>query len=279
MKRKFLFFLVLAALIFYIGKLSELFLNQSSYIFRPTYPWTSTPEALGLPYEEVSFFAADGTKLSGWFIPAPEATRAVLFCHGNSNNMSADLDAIKVFHGLGLHALVFDYRGYGKSEGTPDEEGTYADAEAAWKYLTETRKTDPKDILIWGRSLGAAIAAELALRHAPRALILEAAFTSLKDLAAQMYPHFPVKWLLRSQYDTAAKLSRLAGCPVLIVHSREDEVVPFDQGERVYQAARDPKHFLEIKGPHRGLPYQPGYEEGLRRFLLVVDAPPGRGLE
>ena len=202
--------------------------------------------------------------MSGWFVPA--GRRTVLFCHGNARNISSDISVLRMFHDLGVSAFIFDYRGFGKSPGIPKEEGTYADAEGAWNYLVSEREKDPMDIIIWGRSLGSAVATELALRHRPKALVLEAAFTSLADLAAEQYPFFPVRWILRTRYDNLKKIARV-GCPVLIVHSREDQLIPLKHGKELFGAAAEPKCFLEIKGPHNGLPHQPGYEEGLRAFL------------
>jgi fermentation-respiration switch protein FrsA (DUF1100 family) len=237
-------------------------------VFHPLKEWKTTPDAQGLAYEDLTVTALDGTHLSAWYIPASQAKGSVLFFHGNSRNMSSDFDAILLFHRAGLNVLTIDYRGYGKSEGSPTEEGTYLDAEAAWIWLTTVKGERPGRIVISGRSLGAAIAADLASKHAPAGLILEAAFTSLPDAAAAVYPYFPVRLLSHYRYDTLSKLPKIK-CPVLIVHSRQDELIPFSQGERLYRAVSGAKTFVELGGPHKG-GYQPTiarYEAGVERFL------------
>lgn len=255
-----------AALFLYAAALAFLYFKQNSLIYKPTSEWTGTPRDLKLDYEGVTLRAGDGTKLSAWFVRAPGSRGVVLFCHGNSRNMSSDLDVLQMFTRLGWSALIFDYRGYGQSEGKPSEEGLYRDADAAWKHLTEERKIPPSAILIWGRSLGAGVAAELALRHRAKGLVLEAAFTSLADVAAAQYPVFPVRLVLKSHFDNLKKIPEI-GCPVLVVHSVEDTIIPIAHGKALFAAARKPKQFLQIRGPHKGLPWQPGYEEGLRAFL------------
>ena len=173
----------------------------------------------------------------------------MLFCHGNAGNISHLLEPIRAFHGLGLNTLVFDYRGFGASQGAPDEQGTYLDADAAWSYLVETRGIDPQKIVVYGRSLGGPIAARLARGLTPRGLVLQATFTSIPDLGQELYPLFPAGVLARYHYNTLEYLSRVI-CPVLVVHSREDDLIPFAHGERLYQAAPKPKDFLEIAGGH-----------------------------
>lgn len=266
-KTRFLIvFLVAAPISVYAAKATQLFFDQSALVFRPDKAWTQTPAVAGLPYKDVRFRASDGIGLTGWYVPAPQPRGTVLFFHGNSRNMSSEVDVLKMFRALGFDSLVFDYRGYGKSEGKPDEEGTYRDAEAAWNYLVKERKTPPDHIIIWGRSLGAAIAADLAAHHRSAAFVSEAAFTTLADLASHLHPYFPVKQLLKIHYGVINKLPFIH-CPILIVHSREDELVPEEEGRRLYAAANPPKSFLEIAGPHRGLPYQEVYWKGVEKFL------------
>ncbi len=255
---------VLAAAYLYNG--FELWKNQAKYIYHPEKAWTATPDSSGLEYEDVTFRTADGLILSGWYVPAPNPRGTILFCHGNARNISADISVLAMFRQLGFSSFAFDYRGYGKSDGAPDEKGTYLDAAAAWDHLLSERGVPKEDLLVWGRSLGSAIAADLAVAKKPAALVIEASFSSLPDIAADLYPHFPVRWLVRYKYDVAARLPRLE-CPVLIVHSREDELVPFRHAERLFRAAREPKELLEIAGPHRGLPYQEVYVKGIERFL------------
>ena len=245
-----------------------LFIFQSNYIYYPVGVLSADPGSIGLNFESVSFETRDRVKLSGWFIPSESARGVILFCHGNAGNISHRLESIQIFHRLGLDIFIFDYRGYGQSEGKPTEQGTYQDAEAAWRYLTEERQVNPSKIIVFGRSLGGAVASWLAQRHTPGALILESTFTSLPDIAATVYPYLPVRPLLRFKYNTAEYLDRV-NCPVLIVHSRDDEIMPFSHGQRLFEMAKEPKKFLEITGTHNEGFITSGthYEEGLNAFV------------
>ena len=236
----------------YLGLALYLYLFQARYVYFPELPSRqveATPADLGLAFDAVTLRTADGEALAGWFIPASVARGTLLYLHGNGGNIGHRLDQIEVFHRLGLNILIIDYRGYGASSGTPSEEGTYQDALAAWNYLTQQRHLAPAGIVVFGESLGGAIAAWLAARHAPAALVVFASFTSIPDLAQGMYPLFPVAWLARYRYDTRASLSRV-NCPVLILHSPQDEIVPFSHGQALLGAARGPKRLVELRGSH-----------------------------
>lgn len=253
-----------------------LYFYQDRLVYFPERVLAATPAQSGLAFESVRFTSVDGVGLSGWFIPAPKARATLLFCHGNAGNISHRLESIRQFHQLGLNVFIFDYRGYGESAGSPTEAGTYHDAEAARRYLVETRGLAPERIIYFGRSLGAAIAAWLATQHPPRALIVESGFTSIPDLGAEIYPWMPVRWLARLQYPTREYLEAV-NVPVLVVHSRDDEIVPFRHGESVYAAARAPKEFLEIRGGHNdgflvsGAQYTRHLDAFLRRVGLAVE--------
>jgi fermentation-respiration switch protein FrsA (DUF1100 family) len=255
------------------GFLALLFFNQSKMVYLPQRDMAASPTAIGLRYEEVSFKAKDGVRLHGWFIPSDSARGVLLFCHGNAGNISHRLDSISIFHRLGLSVFIFDYRGYGRSEGEPTEEGTYSDAEGAWDYLIREKRTPPQSIVIFGRSLGGSIAARTAKNQPAGALILESAFSSFRDAAEDVYPWLPVRFLARYDYDTAAFVARIR-CPVLIIHSRDDELIPFRHGERLFTAAKDPKAFLEIIGGHNdgflrsGKPYMEGLDAFLSRYMV-----------
>jgi len=227
-----------------------------------------TPADAGLAYDEVRFRAADGPELHGWYVPAEGARATVLFMHGNAGDIRHRLDTLAFFHRLGLSVFIFDYRGYGESEGRTTEAGTYADAQAAWRYLVEERGAPPERIVLFGRSLGAAVAAWLAAREGPAALIIESAFTSAPELAAKYYWYLPVHWLARFHYDTRAALGRV-GCPVLVLHSREDEIIPFAHGQALYAAAAGPKQFVELRGGHNEAFFvsQAVYAAALGEFL------------
>jgi fermentation-respiration switch protein FrsA (DUF1100 family) len=263
------FFLGLFGVYAVLGLL--LFLFQSHLLYFPNVPSRTifaTPKAIGLGYERVRFLTGDGIRLDGWFVPARKARGVVLFFHGNAGNISHRLDSLRIFNGLGLSTLIFDYRGYGRSEGAPSEEGTYRDAKAAWRYLTDARKVARERIVFFGRSLGGAVAAHLANQQSPRALILESVFTSVPDIAAQHYRIFPVRWLSRFGYETR-KFIRTVRCPVLIVHSRDDEIIPVRHGRELLDAANLPKRFLGLRGGHNDgfLVSGRSYIDGLDAFL------------
>jgi fermentation-respiration switch protein FrsA (DUF1100 family) len=262
----------------YLALALLMFAFQSHLVYFPNVPsraLEATPESAGLGFESVEFAADDGVRLHGWFLPGPKDARAtLLFCHGNAGNISHRLDSLKIFHELGLAVFIFDYRGFGESAGTASEQGTYLDAEAAWRHLADERGIPPGEIVIFGRSLGAAVAARLATRHTPKALILESGFTSAPDLAADVYWMFPVRWLSRFRYSALDDLKQVRA-PVLIVHSVEDEIIPVRHGRRLFQAANAPKRMLEIVGDHNQgfLVSRRAYVDGIDAFLK---AHPGR---
>lgn len=235
----------------YAGLVLVLYWLQPSLVYYPEIgrEISATPRQAGLDYEEVRLVTVDGVALHGWFVPAIPSRGTVLFLHGNAGNISHRLDFLLMFHRLGYNTLIIDYRGYGDSGGKPSEQGTYQDAEAAWRYLTETRKIPSDTIALFGESLGGAVAAWLAARHEPAALVIASGFTSVPDLAAKFYPYLPVRWLSRFSYDTRAYLRKVA-VPVFIAHSRDDEIVPFQHGPALYAAANPPKQFLELSGGH-----------------------------
>jgi len=251
-----------------------LYFTQASLLYLPAVPTRaieSSPRVIGLHHEEVWLRAADGVRLHGWFVPAERARATVLFFHGNAGNISHRLDSIRLFHQLGLAVFILDYRGYGRSEGRPSEAGIHQDALAAWRYLTVERELGGSHIVLFGRSLGAAVAAWLAARTQPGALILESAFTSVPDLAAELYPWLPARWLIRFHYAARDELAAVR-CPVLIVHSPDDEIIPFRHGEALYAVARDPKELLRLRGGHNdgfvvsGSRYTRGLDDFLSRY-------------
>ncbi len=255
----------------YIIFAGYLLIFQSRYVYYPKLVLpvlAADPSHIGLSFESISFETCDGLRLSGWFIPKEGARGVLLFCHGNAGNIGHRLESIQLFNRLGLEIFIFDYRGYGASEGKPTEQGTYWDAEAVWRHIVKERQVGPDKVIVFGRSLGGGIAAWLAARHSPGALILESTFTSLSDIAAARYWFMPVKLLMRLKYDTADHLRRV-NCPILIVHSRDDEAISFSHGQRLYEIAPEPKRFLEIAGTHNEGPTTSGvlYEEGLNKFI------------
>jgi fermentation-respiration switch protein FrsA (DUF1100 family) len=266
--------LVLSALGFYIFLLLYFGLSQARFIYFPERRIIATPDDMGLSYEVVSLETEDEVRLSAWFIPAAEPKGVIVFCHGNAGNISHRLESIWMFHRLGLSTLIFDYRGYGQSEGKPTERGTYLDAQAALNYLVRDRNVSPSEIIVFGRSIGGAIAAWLAKEHTLGALIMESTFTSVPDFGAELYPFIPIRLISRFKYD-ARDCIRQAICPVLIVHSRDDELVPFRHGQRLFEAAHEPKEFLEIRGPHNEafLISAEEYMSGLDSFISKYVTP------
>ena len=250
----------------YVGLGALLFFGQSWIVYRPHREMELAPPTG--TYEEVTLQAADGTKLSAWYFPVKDARNVVLFCHGNAGNMSHRLLSVYAFQDMGLSVLIFDYRGYGDSEGNPSEGGTQQDARAAWDYLVKTRKFDPGRIVLFGRSLGGAVAGHLAGEVTPGALILESTFTSVPDLGWDLYPYLPIRLLCRFSYDTRSVLARV-NCPVLVVHSRDDDMIPFSHGQALFEAAKGPKEFLRLSGSHNDSFLSAGktYTAGLKAFL------------
>lgn len=222
---------------------------QAKFLYSPVKEVPYTPADLGLVFEQVVFDAEDGVGLTGWYIPAKDAELTILFCHGNAGNMTHRLDTLNLLNEFGVNCFVFDYRGYGKSEGKTTEEGTYLDAAAAYKWLTEEKKVLADDIVMFGRSLGGNIAAQLAGKVKVKGLIVESSFTSYVDIGTKFYPYMPVRFFAAFSYRTIDYI-REVQCPVMIIHSRNDEVIPFEYGLRLYDAANEPKEFVEMFGTH-----------------------------
>ena len=245
---------------------------QARLIYFPTARLQLTPDQIGLTYEDVYFETRDKVRLHGWYIPASGASSTVLFFHGNAGNISHRLESLSIFNRLKVNTFIFDYRGYGNSQGSPDEQGTYQDALAAWEYLLEKRNEPPERIVLFGRSLGGAIAAWLAARVKAKGIILESVFKSLPDLGADHYGFLPVRRLSRFSYDTLSHLPQLS-IPVIIVHSRDDEIVHFDHGRKLFAAANQPKQFLELRGDHNEGFVLSGddYINGLKKYLASLN--------
>lgn len=269
-------------------------LFQSRLVYHPSATVTATPSDIGLAYEPLWIDSAHQEttqRIRAWFVPAsgpgtsaspmpaPEGNLArgtVLFCHGNAGNLGHRLETIQILHRLGLNVLAFDYQGYGESSGHPGEEQTRTDALACWDWLVAERGISPKRIILMGRSLGGGVAARLAADLAaqgrqPAALVLESTFTSLPDVGARLYPWLPVRLLARHTYGTLELLPSLArvGLPLLVIHSPEDELVPFDLGQSLYATYQGPKDFLTIQGSHNQgyLLTGPAYDQGLDAFV------------
>jgi len=259
----------------------SLYFLQSRFLYSPVRDITYTPTDINLAFEKIALETADGLKISAWYIPADGARYTVLFCHGNAGNMTHRLDSINIFNELGLNCLIFDYRGYGNSQGKPTEEGTYLDAMSAWQWLVNKKKVPPDRIIIFGRSLGGSVAANLATKVNPAALVLESAFTSYEDIGKKFYPYMPVRLFAKFHYNTLEYVKNVH-CPILFIHSRNDEIVPFEFSLRLYEAAGEPKRFVEITGSHNdgflfsGKTYIQAWKDCLHQIAAERIAPRSR---
>jgi fermentation-respiration switch protein FrsA (DUF1100 family) len=247
-------------------------------IYFPDKELTASPTDVGLEYDDVFFTASDGTRLHGWYVPGDGPATLVWF-HGNAGNISGRLENLsRLSRHLGVKVFIFDYRGYGRSEGKPSEGGLYLDAEAAIEYLMENRGVVPEtDLVLFGRSLGVAVAVEMATRHRTRAVVLESGFTSVRAMVSGSYPFLPSGLLIKlveARFDSLAKMSTVRA-PVMVLHGDRDPTVPFEHGRELFEAANDPKRFYPIRGAAHNDTYQVGgepYFEALREFVLSAGA-------
>lgn len=225
----------------------------------------------GFPVQFVSFTADDGVRLSGAFCPVEHARGAIMWCHGNGGNLSYGFDVAGQFRKLGVSVFLFDYRGYGKSEGSPNGKGIMLDAEAAYRYVTHDLHVAPTRLVILGESLGGAPAIRLASRHDCAALITQSTFTSIRDMAGVQFPYFPwLRFVVRTNFPNNEDIARVRA-PKLLIHSRTDEVVPFWMGEKLYAAAKEPKEMWVInRAAHNETFGLPGYMDRIRMFLDQV---------
>lgn len=244
---------------------------QARLIYFPSAEYVSTPADVGLQFEELSLTTSDGVSIAAWYIPFATPKGTILFCHGNAGNISHRLVSIHALHSLGYNVLIFDYRGYGKSTGSPNENGTYRDAEAAWLYITNTRGESAQRVILAGRSLGGAVAINLAAQlgdGGPAALVIESSFASLADVGRKHYPLLPITWLLTNKYESISVIGQVS-CPKLFFHGKEDELIPIGNARRLYDAASAPKAFVETPGGHSnaGFTYSSEYTQRLADFL------------
>jgi hypothetical protein len=243
---------------------------EEKLIFYPVAAIEETPGHRSLAFDDLYFTTTDSVRLNGWFIPHTRAKTTLLWFHGNAGNIGHRVENIKLLHDqVGVNIFIFDYRGYGRSHGKVSEAGTYTDGEAALSYLHSRKDVDPNSIVFFGRSLGAAVAVELANRGPCQGLILETPFASIRDMARAAFPLLPIGGLLRTKYDTVEKVKKIK-CPLLVLHGDQDEIVPFSQGRKVFEAAPEPKEFYVIPGAHHNDTYIVGgraYFAALKRFI------------
>ena len=241
-------------LLAYAGLAALVYFKQDALVFQAAMErgYQATPASIGLRFDALTLATDDGETLDGWHLPAGMPARGlVIVFHGNAGNIGHRLDYLRMFHDLGYASLILDYRGYGRSSGKPSEDGTYLDAAVAWRHATQSLGYPAGKIALFGESMGGAVAAQLAAVQRPAALVLASTFTSVPDLGAGIYPWLPVRLLARIRYDTRERLATIA-VPVLVIHSRGDDIIPFAHGEQLFAAARPPRRFLEIEGSHNG---------------------------
>jgi fermentation-respiration switch protein FrsA (DUF1100 family) len=249
-------------------------LVERHLIFFPDKELLQNPGSRGLEFEDVYFEASDGVRLNGWYVPGPGDVTLVWF-HGNAGNMFHRLDNLAQFHRrLGVNVFIFDYRGYGRSEGSPSEQGLYLDAEAAIKYLSSREDIDHRKLVLLGRSLGCAVAAEMATRHETYGVILESGFTSIQAMAGRAYPFLPgiglfARAFIGTKLDTISKVGGIEA-PLMVMHGDRDKLVPYDMGRQIFAAAGPPKRFHTIEGAGHDDGYLvggPAYYDAVADFL------------
>ncbi len=217
------------------------------FVFYPDRRLRITPAQVGLDYQDLWIETSDGERLHGWLVKAETHAPLLLFFHGNAGNIGDRVENVALLVRAGISVLIFDYRGYGKSSGKPTEEGVYTDGLAVYEYAVKTLGYGPQNIVLFGRSLGAAVAAHLASRVEVAGVILESAFTNLKDLAWVHYPFIPGKFLVKHKFDVLEMVKGMKA-PLLVIHGDQDDLVPVRLGERVYGAAPGAKEFYVVPG-------------------------------
>ena len=238
-----------------------IYMQQPNMVFYPLKEIEVTPKEWGLNYKQVRLTLPTGNSISGWFLPHPEARKTVLFFHGNGGNISHRGDSIYIFHKLKLNVLIIDYPGYGNSDGYPSENGLYQSANAAWQYLTDKEQVAANNIIIFGRSLGGAVAVDLASRVTAGGLILESTFSSVNDMAKIVFPFISNFIFFRYSFDSLSKINKVK-YPVLMIHSPDDEIIPFELGQKLFAAVQSEKHFLQIEGGHND-----GFMQSIRPYI------------
>ena len=266
---------LLAAILVVIGLLWTHLENR--FIFFPTGELVSDPGQFGLPYEDVTFTTERGYRLHGWFIPgnAGGSGGTWLWMHGNGGNISHRAQELAmIHHRLGVNVFIFDYQGYGRSEGKPTEQGTYRDARSALEYLSTRPDVDRDRIVYFGRSLGSAVAVNLAADRLPLGLVLVSPISSIEDMAKMLYPFLPSRWLARGRFDSENLIGKVAS-PLLVIHGARDDIVPPVQGEKVFAAAREPKRLVILPNAgHNDTPTAGGeeYWNALEVFMAELAA-------
>jgi fermentation-respiration switch protein FrsA (DUF1100 family) len=249
---------------------------ENKIIYHPVkYPdglWDTSN--MPLPIQDVWFTAKDGVKLHGWYIPSDEAVATLLFFHGNAGNITDRLGNIFFLHHLQLNVFIFDYRGFGRSEGDPDEDGIQLDSQAAYDTVLTQPGVSDQSLFIFGRSLGGPFASYTATKNPAVGLILESSFTNAEDMADKMFPVLPVSWFIGSELDTQGYVSQLK-IPKLFIHGTMDNIIPYTMGRELYKSAAEPKEFFQIVGAGHNNTYRIGGEEyfdKIKEFVVRIQA-------
>lgn len=242
---------------------------ESRSLYVPTRTLDASPRDVGLAYEDIEFVAEDNVRLHGWWIPHPAARGTILYCHGNGLNIANRVELCRDLHSLGVNVFIFDYRGYGRSRGRPTEQGTYRDARAAYEVVrAKYDDADNPPVIVYGASLGGTIAAQLALDKPVRAAIFESSFTSAVDVGERLFPWLPVRLIAKFRYEAVKRVPHIT-VPKLFASSREDQLIPFELGKALYEAAAEPKQFYELRGSHDEASWNqtPAYWSALSAFI------------
>jgi fermentation-respiration switch protein FrsA (DUF1100 family) len=264
--RRFWFRVIRSLALIYLGILVVMMFLERSLVFVPTrYPGGEW-KPVDLVFEDAEFTAADGTRLHGWFVPHEQPRAVLLLAHGNAGNLTHRTDMLREFHRLGAAVMIFDYRGYGRSEGSPSETGILSDARAARAWLAKRAAIDERQIVLVGESLGSGVAVDLAAADGARGLVLLSAFTTLPDAAASHYPWLPVRLLMRTRLNSLSKIANYRG-PLLAVHGDADSIVPYALGRRLFEAANEPKRFVTIRHGDHNDPPSAEFYQAVDQFL------------
>lgn len=263
--------LLVTIVIIYVVFLFLLYIFQNSFIFFPSRAVDVTPGNYSMQYEDHFFQTEDGLNLHGWWIEHPEASASVILSHGNAGNISHRISLVQMMNGLKVNFFLYDYRGYGKSEGRPDEKGLYLDGMAAYQFVRETKGITPGEIILFGRSIGGAVAAENAVKTEIGGLVIESAFSDVRSLMRQLFPIVPT-FLAKYDFPVSEYLKEIT-VPVMIMHSHQDDIIPYNHGLKNYEAANSPKWFIELQGGHNDnfMVSETIYLAAWQQFLLALN--------
>ena len=264
--RRFILSVLIAISLLYILLMGFFWLFEPSFIFFPDYP-SRKLQSVAVPHEDIYLTTVDGVSLHGWIIRSehPSTVWMIMF-HGNAGNISGREEYYVGMRALGMNVVAIDYRGYGKSGGKPNEAGLYKDAIACYDFLIREFRVDANRIVVFGHSLGSAVASYLAAERSVGALIVEGALTSVAEMGQELYPFLPVRLLVCNTFDSMTHMGRIS-CPVLFLHAREDEIIPIKHGRRLYERVEAEKSFVELSRHHNDAFLDAAYFPAVQNFL------------